>query len=520
MTLSTTYDYIIVGSGIAGLYTALLAQEHGRVLILTKGSVDECNTKYAQGGIAAAIGHDDSPRLHYEDTVAAGAGLCDLKAVRILTEEAPDRVTDLIRFGVPFDTIHGEVALTREAAHSVSRILHAGGDATGEHIELTLSSLALLRNITILEYAQATRILLGDGGAEGVEALDTRTLSLHQFEGRYVVLATGGAGRLFRLTTNPDVATGDGVALAYRAGAAVADMEFFQFHPTALRLPGVPVFLISEAVRGEGGVLRNGEGVRFMPDYHPQAELAPRDVVARSIVDQMQQDQVDHVLLDVTHLPPRDVSARFPQIYRFCLAHGINFTKEPIPVAPAAHYMMGGVKTNAWGETTIRNLYACGECACTGVHGANRLASNSLMEVLVFGKRVINRTLEQGEATARLVLGVDEELYELAPQTVLPPNQNDLTLARFQDLLWSNVGMLRSEDTLTQAAATLSRWQAASPPPSDRQTHELANLVTVGRLMTEAALIREESRGAHYRTDFPAPSPPWQRHIVFWLGAA
>jgi len=513
-----TYDYIIIGSGIAGLYTALLAQEHGRVLILTKGSIDECNTKLAQGGIAAAIGHDDSPELHYQDTMAAGAGLCDPEAVRLLAEQAPDRITDLIRFGVPFDTIHGEVALTREAAHSVSRIVHAGGDATGEHIELTLSALARHRNISILEYALVTRILLGKNGAEGVEAMDTRTHTPHSYEGRNIIVATGGAGRLFKLTTNPDVATGDGVALAYRAGAAISDMEFFQFHPTALCLPGASVFLISEAVRGEGGLLRNVRGERFMPKYHPQAELAPRDVVARSIVQEMQQTGGDHVLLDVTHLPGQAISARFPSIYGFCLEHGLDITKEPIPVAPAAHYMMGGVRTNTWGETSVPGLYACGECACTGVHGANRLASNSLMEVLVFGKRIIQRILEGGAQTAVPAWGPHDVLHHLGPQSAPSQRLEVPTLAGLQDLLWNKVGIVRSGQSLDQAAATLLHWQSSLPKPIDRPSYELADLVLIARLMTEAALLRQESRGAHYRLDFPDPSPEWLRHIVFRAG--
>lgn len=515
MAAAPSYDYIIIGSGIAGLYTALLAQEHGRVLILTKGGVDDSNTRYAQGGIAAAIGPGDSPQLHFEDTMTAGAGLCDPEAVRILTEEAPDRITDLIRFGVPFDTIHGEVALTQEAAHSARRILHAGGDATGEHIELTLSSLARLRNITILEYSQATQLLRNGQEAGGVEALDARTNSLHQFEGRHIILATGGAGRLYKFTTNPDVATGDGVALAYQAGAAVTNMEFFQFHPTALRLPGVASFLISEAVRGEGGLLRNVHGERFMPGYHPQAELAPRDIVARGIWDQMQQTNIDHVYLDVTHLPSQTVTARFPQIYSFCLRHGLDMTKDFIPVAPAAHYMMGGVKTNVWGETTILHLYACGECACTGVHGANRLASNSLMEVLVFGKRVIQRTLDGAPELRTPVLSSTDLQTHLPIIPAEEPSEVEPTLASVQELLWNNVGILRSGEALQQAVQTLDRWQAGLAKPSDRRTHELLNLALVARLMASAALLREESRGAHYRTDFPNPLDHWLRQIVF-----
>lgn len=512
MNPSAVYDYIIIGSGIAGLYTALLAQEHGRVLIVTKGGLEEANTRYAQGGIAAAIGADDSADLHTQDTLVAGAGLCDQAAVDLLTHEAPDRINDLIRFGVPFDTSNGEVSLTREAAHSVNRILHAGGDATGEHIELTLSGVARLRNIVILEHAQVTRILTGVQGAAGIEALDTRSLTLHQYEGRHIILATGGGGRLFRHTTNPEVATADGVALGYRAGAAVADMEFFQFHPTGLRLPGVAAFLISEAVRGEGGLLFNVNGERFMPAYHPDAELAPRDVVARAVFDQMRQTATDHVLLDVTHKPGGVTAARFPQIYRFCLDRGLDITKEPIPVAPAAHYMMGGVMTNLWGQTTVPNLYACGECSCTGVHGANRLASNSLMEVPVFGKRIVQATLEPTTARGP-VLHTDDQHCRLVVQPSPPPAAP--TLLRLQDLLWSQVGIVRSGESLGLAAGTLAAWQAAYQPPAERPALELANMVLTGRLMAEAALLRQESRGAHYRTDHPDTLPAWQHHLVF-----
>ncbi len=515
MTHTSPYDYIIIGSGIAGLYTALLAQQHGRVLIVTKGGLEEANTRYAQGGIAAAIGADDSAELHTQDTLVAGAGLCDPAAVDLLTHEAPDRITDLIRFGVPFDTNHGEVALTREAAHSVNRILHAGGDATGEHIELTLGGLARMRNIVILEHAQVTRLLVEGGAARGIEALDTRSLTRHEYEGRHIILATGGGGRLFRHTTNPEVATGDGVALGFRAGAAVADMEFFQFHPTGLRLPGVAAFLISEAVRGEGGILLNVQGERFMSRYHADAELAPRDVVARAVFDQMRLTQTDHVLLDVTHKPANVIPARFPQIYKFCLEHGLDITQEAIPVAPAAHYMMGGVKTNLWGETTVRNLYACGECSCTGVHGANRLASNSLMEVLVFGKRIIARTLEPAQkAVASDILAPNDEVCRLTSPSP-ERSVNDPTLLSLQDLLWSEVGIVRSGESLQRAAGTLAGWAASALVPGDRPAIELANMVLVGRIMAEAALRRRESRGAHYRTDFPETSAAWQHRLVY-----
>ena len=507
------FDIIIIGSGIAGLYTALLARGVGNVLILTKGSIDECNTKYAQGGIAAPIGRGDSPQLHFEDTIAAGAGLSDPEAVRILTEEAGDRIADLIEIGVPFDTQNGEVALTREAAHSIPRILHAGGDATGERIEVTLSrAVRASHNIAVMEHCLATEITVRDSVAQGVVAFDSRVGSREEFVSSNIILASGGAGRLFKLTTNPDIATGDGIALAYKAGAEITDMEFFQFHPTALRLPGIPPFLISEAVRGEGGILRNVEGHPFMLDYTPDAELAPRDIVARSIVAEMQKTGSDRVFLDVTHLPRRTITTRFPHIYRFCLDHGLDITRGLIPVAPAAHYMMGGVKTNTWGETNISGLFACGEVACTGVHGANRLASNSLMEVLVFSKRIIERA--KGEAIA--LVKASAEVNRLALKKYDTSGiKTPLRLAILQSLLWDDAGIIRSKDKLEEVALVLAAWYDTLQRPTDRPYYELCNMVLVGRLLIEAALIREESRGAHFRTDFPEPSKAWEKHIVF-----
>ncbi len=507
------FDYIIIGSGIAGLYIALLAAEQGSVLILTKGSVDDCNTRYAQGGIAAAMGRDDSPDLHFDDTLAAGDGLSDADAVRILTDEAADCIADLIRFGVPFDTLNGEITLTREAAHSVSRIMHAGGDATGEHIEVTLSRRVRSTGVKILENCLATEILLRNDSVEGVRSLDCRIGSVEEYRCRSLILATGGAGRLFKYTTNSDVVTGDGIALAFAAGAEISDVEFFQFHPTVLRLPGVAPFLISEAVRGEGGILRNVEGRRFMPDYVAEAEMAPRDIVARSIVYEMQKTDSDSVFLDVTHLSPRLVTTRFPQIYRFCQEHGLDITKGLIPVAPAAHYLMGGVRVNSWGETNIKGLFAAGETACTGVHGANRLASNSLLESVVFGKRVVEATERAACGEDLVPLPVDDPcaLPEYERCSTCPP----LNLPGLQSLMWEKVGIMRSGKELRDAARTLATWEASLPEPSDRPSHELHNLVLCARLITEAALLREESRGAHFRTDFPRALPEWQRHIVF-----
>jgi L-aspartate oxidase len=508
------YDYIVVGSGIAGLYIALLAAERGSVLVLTKGSIDDCNTRYAQGGIAMAMGKDDSPDLHFKDTVAAGAGLSDREPVSILTEEAADCIADLIKFGVPFDTLDGEITLTREAAHSVPRVMHAGGDATGEHIEVTLSRQVRSSPIKVLENCLANEILVQRGRVVGVRALDSHTGSIEEYGCKFLILATGGAGRLFKYTTNSDVVTGDGIALAFEAGAEISDMEFFQFHPTVLRLPGVAPFLISEAVRGEGGILRNVEGHRFMPGYAAEAELATRDVVARSIVYEMKKTHSDRVFLDVTRLPSRRTTTRFPHIYSFCREHGLDITKGLIPVAPAAHYLMGGVKVSIWGETSIPGLFAAGETACTGVHGANRLASNSLLESVVFGKRIVQRTgmttvPRRGKKQSSNTMSCC--LAERGPVSKVP----SLNLPNLQSLMWDKVGIIRSGKSLEEAAGILAAWESLLARPSDRPAYEVTNLVLCARLVTEAALLREESRGAHFRTDFPRTSQEWQRHIVF-----
>ncbi|MEX2431350.1 MAG: L-aspartate oxidase [Dehalococcoidia bacterium] len=506
-----SFDYIVIGSGIAGLSTALTAVAHGSVLLITKGDLQDCNTQFAQGGIAAAVSPDDSPLEHLADTLAAGAGLVYEDAARVLTAEGPQRIAELVRRGLVFDTVDGQTALAREGAHSRARVLHAGGDATGAHIETTLAALMRGSRVRVLEHAIATAITVdaATGAAKGVDVLANG--APQHYEAANVVLATGGAGRLYRNTTNPEVATGDGVALAFRAGAEVMDMEFYQFHPTALCLPDAPRFLISEAVRGEGGILRNGDGEAFMARYHPMADLAPRDVVARAIVAEMRRSRADSVSLDVTHLRDKRMEARFPTIYQTCLRYGVDITRDVIPVAPAAHYMMGGVKTDTWGATTVPNLYACGEVACSGVNGANRLASNSLLEGLVFAHRIVDRTLHDDPGV------VDMARPERRVPLRLPKGAADIRLRSLdpvQRVMWDQVGIERDAQGLEQAAHTLASWFTPNAEATARPSVELSNLALTGWLMAEAALRRTESRGAHYRTDHPETSPDWALHLV------
>src|ERR671928_1711393 len=398
MVLET--DFIVVGSGIAGLRAAIeLAQSGARVTVLTKDRTSESNTEYAQGGIAVALSEEDEVALHEEDTLRAGAGLCDAEAVRVMVEDGPRYIQELIDWGTEFDREAGRLVFTQEAAHSRRRILHAHGDSTGREIVRSLIARARReREIAFVAHAATDALLVGDGRVRGVRYVDPLVRAPRELWARAVVLASGGAGQVFLHTTNPEVATGDGMAMAYAAGAELADMEFVQFHPTALNLEDAPRFLLSEAMRGEGGVLRNALGKRFMTRYHERAELPPRDVVTRSIVAEMGRTATRTVFLDMTAFDAAYLRRRFPKIYRTCLQYGLDLAREPIPVSPAAHYVMGGVRTDLEGRTTLGGLYAAGEAACTGVHGANRLASNSLLEGLVFGARA-------GRAAARELAG-------------------------------------------------------------------------------------------------------------------
>ena len=515
------YDCIIIGSGIAGLNTALLAaQRGGGVLVITKGRIDDCNSRYAQGGIAAAVGPGDSAALHQQDTLDAGAGLCAADAVAVLTGQGPDRIAQLIRWGVPFDTMHGEIALGLEGAHRRPRILHAGGDATGRHIEDTLAARARsAAGITVLEHTHAIEIGIENGAAAGVMTLDAVSGERRTYASAAVVISAGGAGQLYSYTTNPAVATGDGVALAFRAGAAVMDLEFYQFHPTALRLPGAPAFLLSEAMRGEGAILRNAACHPFMADYHAMGDLAPRDVVARAIAAELEPADGQPVTLDISHLPAAAVASRFPSIYAQCLAYGLDITRQPIPVAPAAHYMMGGVRIDTWGRTTIPGLYACGEAAGAGVHGANRLASNSLLDTLVFSQRLAQAL--SGDTPAYRPSGAEDNgdgdgdlRATLTDRAMVCASVPERGRENLQDLMWRNAGIVRNGTRLLLTARILNLWQRTMPAPNTAADFELRNMLTTARLITEAALLRRESRGAHYREDFAEQSSEWRRHIV------
>lgn len=499
------FALIVIGSGISGLFVALEARHLGPVLVLTKGSIDDCNTRWAQGGIAAAVGPLDSPEQHLADTISAGAGLVNEHAARVLCDEAPARIHDLVTYGVAFDSLDGEVALGREAAHSRSRVLHAGGDRTGAEIETALSAAALDPSITILDFTLATRLLVKDGRVTGVEAVALQSGATETYHAPNVVLATGGAGQLYSHTTNPDVATGDGIALAFDAGAEIADIEFYQFHPTSLRVPGVPTFLISEAVRGEGATLRNARGEAFMARYHPLGDLAPRDIVARAIVAEMRAEGSESVSLDCTGLKSVDLAARFPGIFAYCSQAGIDMRTDPIPVSPAAHYLMGGVRTDIHGRTTLPGLYACGEVACTGVHGANRLASNSLMETVVFGKRVVEH-IETGEGGC--ASPGPGAISIATPSTAAPAHE------ALQQVMWDGAGMERTAEGMTRALETIASWPVPDTSPT-RPAFERRQMTVMASLMLRAALARTESRGAHYRSDYPmADDIHWKKQQV------
>jgi len=496
-----SHDFLVIGAGVAGLRAAIELAEAGRVLVVAKDSLQESSSEYAQGGIAAALSDDDEVTLHEQDTIVAGDGLCDPAAVRILVEEAPAAIQQLIEWGAEFDREGTKLAFAREGAHSRNRVLHAHGDSTGAEIVRTLyRKAASLPNVEFRSFAAVTDLLPGDdSGVCGVQVCDAAQHHHVSIHASAVLLATGGLGQIYRETTNPPVATGDGVAVAWRAGAVISDIEFIQFHPTALFVEGAPRFLLSEALRGEGGCLRNAAGERFMERYHPLAELAPRDVVSRAIVEEIRRTGGGRVFLDMTHLDGQRLREGFPRIYETCLRCGVDMTGQPVAVHPAAHYAMGGVRTDLEGRTSLPRLFAAGEVACTGVHGANRLASNSLLEGVVFGARA-GRCMREG-ARGNVREGT-------APPMQFP----DISALRLRALAWEKLGIVRSREALQSALDELNSAAERSCSSPTRALFELRNMACVARLIAHCALQREESRGAHYRDDFPNKDAAFARH--------
>lgn len=507
-------EVLILGSGIAGLYAAIKLNPKFEVTVFTKKEIMASNTEHAQGGIAVALNEGDSPKFHYGDTINAGAGLVNEKAARILAEKGPECVSELMRLGTEFDKdSQNQLDFAREGAHGKNRVLHAHGDATGGEIERALVEVVRSRNITVKENYYLVDILKNEQGeACGTLVYNHINRKLEIWLAKAVILATGGLGQMYKYTTNPNVATGDGIGAAYRAGAELMDMEFFQFHPTALQIPGAPSFLISEAARGEGAILINSRGERFMEGI-PGKELAPRDVVSRAIWEQMQTGQV---FLDFSTIGKTRVEQRFPGIHKTCLKYGVDITIEPVPVGPAAHYLMGGIRTNENSETNIANLYACGECACNGVHGANRLASNSLLDGLVFASTIsehINNKLGD-------IPKIDEVKQCRYIQNAANGDTSDVEALKqkLQVLFWDKVGIIRDEAGLIEALASLSNLKESFTPRCEIAELELGNMLTIGSIMILAALEREESRGAHFRRDYPMTEECWQKHSVYKRG--
>jgi len=514
------YDVVIIGSGIAGVYTALSSPRNARILIITKEAMEVNNSVLAQGGIAVSLDQNDSPELHFKDTINAGAGLCDETAVKALVNEAAENIATLCLYGVNFDRDEGRMlALTREGAHSMNRIIHTG-DATGKEVCDTLvRAVSTLNNVTIREQTFAIDILTENGECMGVLTSNEDGTELKAYYAPVVVCASGGYGQLYSRTTNPEVATGDGAALALRAGAELMDMEFVQFHPTVLFHPENQNFLISEAVRGEGAVLRNNKGERFMENYHPMKELAPRDVVSRAIFQEMQKTGTTHVFLDIAYKDKEFLKNRFPTIFNKCLSYGIDISKDFIPVAPCQHYSMGGIRTDEWGKTRIPGFYAVGEAACNGIHGANRLASNSLLEGLVFGKR-IGRLIQENIDKIKIREGFRPRIRFIKEKTVKDIDFYGIK-KKLQEIMTSNVGIIRSEESLREAMKIISEMRSEVEGAGVVHTSqmEVVNMLTLAELVVKAAILRQESRGAHYRTDYPAADDHnWHKNIIFRTG--
>jgi len=506
-------EVLVLGSGIAGLFAAISLSSQYKVTVLTKKKVMEGNTEHAQGGIAVALSHDDSPEFHYGDTIKAGAGLCSLEAVKILAEKGPECVEKLIDFGTQFDKKEDKYDFTREGAHSKRRVLHAKGDATGGEIERALVASVTERHIKVKENIFVIDLLKNSkNGVAGVLVFNETESKLEVWLAKAVILATGGLGQLYKYTTNPPVTTGDGIAAAWRAGAELMDMEFIQFHPTALLIPGAPNFLISEAARGEGARLLNARGERFMQNVAGQ-ELAPRDIVARAIWKEMKDGPV---YLDVSCLGQQKVRDRFPGIYNTCLKYGVDISDTPVQIGPATHFLMGGVRVNTSGETTLSNLYACGECACNGVHGANRLASNSLLDGVVFASKVAEKIKEKIDLLSKWEdIDIPSSPLESENGKITDPVE---VLAQVKELMWEKAGIIRNRDGLMEALDKLKKHWQEFMPQLNTSGLELGNMITLSQIIVRVALERQESRGGHFRSDFPLTDDNWQKHSVIKRG--
>ena len=506
------FDTIIIGCGLAGLYSAIHASKHGTVALITKTTVEHSNSYWAQGGIAAAISDDDSPQLHFEDTLTAGRNLCNKTAVDILVTEGKERVKELIKLGMPFDIENGEIALGLEGGHSRRRVLHSGGDATGrEIVNFILKFVLNNERITIFENKFVYRLITNDKECVGVSAYDFAENKDFHFLGNTTIVASGGGAAVYLRSTNPHTSLGDGVPLAYNLGAEIESMEFMQFHPTAFYTPGGETFLISEAVRGEGAYLVNRNGVRFLQEQN-LTELAPRDVVSEAIFNEMKKSGKSNVFLKFDHLDSGKIKSRFSNIYSETMRFGIDMAKQLLPVAPAAHFMVGGIKTGLNGETNIKRLYAVGEVASSGIHGANRLASNSLLECLVFSKRAVedSLTLEKVNNSSVIPKGEKQFLIDESKEKEFLNAKNEIA-----QLLWNNVGIVRTKEKLEIALSELEQLSShVTLFKNEYYSDRILSLLQFSKLLTSAAIIREESRGSHQRKDFPNESSSFQKTII------